>query len=146
VAKPPADPKAKPRAKPKVKPTPPRSPGRTPHMPTAVTRFQVHWGTQIGAPQEKLAELLGIDKKTLRKHYREELDSGRLNADTKLAARIYKKAMDGDTACLIFLAKTRLGWTETSRHEHSGPNGGAITINHAMTAKEAAEAYRNELG
>jgi len=51
--------------------TPP--PDRT-HYPTDAQRQLVALHTTMGTTQDVLADILGIDKKTLRKHYREELD------------------------------------------------------------------------
>ena len=54
--------------------------------------------------------------KTLRKHYRGELDHGHVKANAKVAENLYRKATgDGREAVIaaIFWLKTRAGWKET---------------------------------
>ena len=57
-----------------------------------------------------------IDPKTLRRHYRNELDVGHVKAIAKVAESLFRKAMgDGSqsvTACIFWL-KTRGGWRES---------------------------------
>ncbi len=90
--------------------------------------MQVKWGLTAGATREKLAAALGICEDTLRKYYREELEFGDIKSNTQIAGRLFKKAMEGDTAALIFWAKTRMGWIDVNKHEHSGPNGAPMQM------------------
>jgi hypothetical protein len=65
--------------------------------------------------------VVGIDAKTLRKHYREELDTGHIKATAKVAESLFRKAT-GEGAqsvtAAIFWLKTRGGWRETPQsHE-----------------------------
>src|SRR5690625_6660148 len=53
------------------------SPGAPPHEPTRVTRELVQLHAMVGTRQETIAEIIGIDPKTLRKYYRNELDQDR---------------------------------------------------------------------
>ncbi len=73
---------------------------------------------------------LGVDPKTLRKHYRDEFDTGHVKANSRIAESLYRKAMgDGPqsvTACIFWL-KTRAQWKETSVQEFAGP-APALTI------------------
>jgi hypothetical protein len=64
---------------------------RKAHQPDPVARRQVEAMAAYGVPETDVARVLGIDPKTLRKHYREELDTGS-----------------------IFWLKTRARWKETS--------------------------------
>ena len=45
-----------------------------------------------GIPEADIATVIGIDPKTLRKHYRKELDTGHIKANTKVAENLYRKA------------------------------------------------------
>ena len=68
-----------------------------------------------------VSPVVGIDAKTLRKHYREELDTGRIKATAKVAESLFRKATgDGSQSvtAAIFWLKTRGGWRETP----SGPS------------------------
>lgn len=81
-----------------------------------------------GVPQSSMAKALKIDEKTLRKHYREELDFGRDLLVAKLTKTAAQKALMGDNTMLCFLLKTRGGFHETARLEHSGRDGKPIAI------------------
>jgi hypothetical protein len=79
-----------------------------------------------GVPEEGIARVLAVDPKTLRKHYREELDHGHTKANARVAENLYRKATgDGREAVVaaIFWLKTRAGWKETNLHEvnHKAP-------------------------
>lgn len=67
--------------------------------------------------QSEIAIVLGIDEKTLRKHYRDELDRGLYKANAKVGANLYKIACGGGREAVtaaIFWLKTRAGWSEYS--------------------------------
>ena len=83
------------------------------HTPTPATRELVARSSGLGLPHESIAHLLdgGIDDKTLRKHYRQELDNGKARAHAQVAATLFERAVAGDTALLIFYAKTQLRWS-----------------------------------
>jgi len=93
---------------------------RKSHEPTADTRQTVQLHTTVGTPQEDIARVLGIDAKTLRKHYRDELDLASAKANATIGGALFNKAKQGDTAAMIFWMKTRAGWRETIHNEHSG--------------------------
>src|SRR3954466_6211147 len=63
-----------------------------------------------GVPETDVARVLGVDGKTLRKHYREELDTGGTKATAKVAEVLFRKAMTEGPRCVaaaIFWLKTR---------------------------------------
>lgn len=90
-----------------------------------------------GATNDDIAAILGMNEKTVVKHFEEELKSGRATAKNTIAERLYniaigKKAMidratgeivsvevKPNLSALIFLAKTRLGWKETAVLENN---------------------------
>ena len=77
----------------------------------------------LGVPETGIASVLGIDAKTLRKHYRVELDTGVVKANIKVAESLFRKATgDGpqSVTAAIFWLKARAHWKEVSAHEHSG--------------------------
>lgn len=61
-----------------------------------------------------MAALLDKSVDSLDRHCRRELDNGALNVNAKIGGKLFQKAMGGDTTALIFWAKTRMGWKETS--------------------------------
>lgn len=100
--------------------------GRPAHEPTEQSRRQVEAMAGYGVPAEDIGRVLGIDAKTLRKYYREELDTGRVKANSKVAEALYRKATsDGpqSVAAAIFWLKTQAGWRETTHLEHTGKDG-----------------------
>jgi hypothetical protein len=67
----------------------------------------------FGIPQLEVAGFLGIDMKTLRKHFREELDRGVVEANAKVAQSLFQMATQGkNVAAAIFWLKIRAGWRE----------------------------------
>lgn len=90
--------------------------------PTDAERQEVTTMTIGGLTQMQIAECMrdGIDVKTLRKHFREELDIAKAKAIANLGASCYKRAMAGDNASTFFYLKTQGGWKEKSEIEHSG--------------------------
>ena len=97
--------------------------GRRRHQPDAFRRRQVEAMAGYGIPEADIARVLGIDAKTLRKHYRDELDTGHVKANAKVAEFLYRKATtEGSQAvtAAIFWLKTRAGWKETAVHEMNG--------------------------
>jgi hypothetical protein len=100
--------------------------GNPQHKPTDEQRKQVQAMSGYGVPQEDIATVLDIDPKTLRLHYRRELDLGSINATAKIGETLYRQAMNGNVAAAIFWMKARAGWREKSEVEVNGKNGGAI--------------------
>jgi transcription initiation factor TFIIIB Brf1 subunit/transcription initiation factor TFIIB len=110
---------------------------RNPHEPSAQTRAEVSALKSFGVAQSDIANYIGVDDKTLRKHYREELDTAQTKADANVAKFLYNaasgKALDAGAShadCVraaMFWAKTRMKWRETD-NEAQG-NGNPITIN-----------------
>lgn len=90
------------------------------HEPTQVQRELVKLHATIGTRQDVIADIIGIDDKTLRKHYREELDQSAAQANAVIGGALFNKAKAGDTAAQIFWMKTRAGWKETNVVEHNG--------------------------
>jgi hypothetical protein len=99
---------------------------RPPHEPDAYKRRQVETLAGFGIPEHEIAGLIGIDPKTLRRHYREELSQGHTKANAKVAENLFRKATgDGRESVIaaIFWLKTRARWKEVSVHEVGGVPG-----------------------
>ena len=85
---------------------------------TVRQRHQVKSMVAFGLRQDEIATLLEITPKTLRKHFRSELDKGALEANAEVMRSLFKMATSGrNTAATIFWAKTRCGLRERARVE-----------------------------
>jgi hypothetical protein len=93
------------------------------HEPTDQLRKLVESSSGLGLPHEQIAILVGIDDKTLRKHYRQELDIGKAKANSQIAKTLYQKATAGDTTSLIWWTKAQMRWSETVKNEVTGADG-----------------------
>tara|TARA_Y100000361_G_C10950556_1_gene233534 strand:+ start:72 stop:425 length:354 start_codon:yes stop_codon:yes gene_type:complete len=101
---------------------PPKKVTKPTFKPTDEERKYVEQMSAVGIPQSNIAMILrdGIDDKTLRKHFRKELDTAATKANAKIGGTLFNKAVNGDTSAAIFWAKTRMGWKETNVTEHQG--------------------------
>ena len=102
---------------------------RPPLKVTPEARKLVESMAACGIPEVDIARVVvpgGIDPKTLRKHFREQLDTGHIRANATIAGRLYSEAMAGNITAMIFWLKTRARWHETLRHE--GAEGGPIEL------------------
>ena len=71
----------------------------------------------------------GIDEKSLRKHFRRELDTAADKTNAAVANKAYQMAIAGDPpAATFFWLKCRAGWKERREIAHSGPDGAALKI------------------
>jgi len=86
--------------------------------PTSEDRRLVRSFAACGIRQEEIARIMGIrSPKTLRKHFREELDRGAPEANYNVAQSLYKKATSGDTEAAKFWLKCRAGWKDRPAFE-----------------------------
>ncbi|OOO44396.1 RNA polymerase subunit sigma-70 [Rhizobium leguminosarum bv. viciae USDA 2370] len=88
--------------------------GRPRHNRTPVNCRVVRVLAEHGIPQFQIARVLDIDEKTLRLHYRRELDVGAARLEAALALRLYAIAGGKGAIALraaIFILKARFGWS-----------------------------------
>lgn len=97
--------------------------GKPAHEPTRATRDTVSLHALVGTPQEVIADVLGIDPKTLRKYYRKELDQAIAQANATIGGALFNKAKSGDTGAMIFWLKTRAGFRERQEIDHTSSDG-----------------------
>jgi|KBSMisStaDraftv2_1062788.scaffolds.fasta_scaffold212045_2 hypothetical protein len=98
--------------------------GRRAHRPDPAQRRQVEALAAYGIPEADISGVVGIDPKTLRKHYRDELDLGETKANAQVAGFLFSAAKNGNVTAQIFWLKTRAKWRETPLElRHSGAIG-----------------------
>jgi hypothetical protein len=104
------------------------NPMRPAHEPTETTRAQVLALSQY-LTQRDVALFLDIDQKTLRKHYRDELDKGAVRANSKVLQNLYayasgsKGSERAQITAAIFWGKTRCGLSEKVSVQNLDRNG-----------------------
>ena len=85
-------------------------------------RKKVRFWARQGVPQEVIAGMIECDPKTLRKHFRQELDRGMAEANAKVVGALYRSATRGrSVAAQIFWVKTRMRWREPEAPPDAGP-------------------------
>jgi hypothetical protein len=111
--------------------------------PTAEQKKTVEAMSAYGISEDEVARAMGdhgIDPKTLRKHFRHELDIGATKANSAVAQTAYQMATSGKCpAATMFWLKCRAGWKETNVLQHSGPNGGPIQISNDELEKRITD-------
>lgn len=81
------------------------------HKPTDKTRAEVSALYSFGHTQQEIASFLNIAIDTLVKHYQRELETARIIANSKVAQRLYNKAVTQDNLrAQIFWLKTQARW------------------------------------
>jgi|SRR5579871_1781015 len=106
-------------------------------VPTEDHRQLVHTLVAMGIREDSIARCIRnpqtgrpIDAKTLRKHFREEIDTAEVQMLGAVGKSLFRLATGSGraavTACM-FILRTRGGWREPPRAiEHSGPAGAPI--------------------
>jgi hypothetical protein len=82
------------------------------YEPTDQNRTLVKTLSGIGLPQHDICAILKIDKCTLHKYFRAEIDLGLAEANAKIAKTLFDMATGGNVGAAIFWAKARMGWRE----------------------------------
>ena len=101
--------------------------GRPSHAPTARTRRSVIDLVAAGFSQDRIAGEVGIDAKTLRLHYREELGFGEAITEARLAQNVMRltKCRNKSVAlkATIYLLQAKFGWGEYAPPSKPPPLG-----------------------
>ena len=98
-------------------------PGRPQFMKKDEDKKTVEALAIAGVTQRLIAQIVKISEPTLRKHFREELDTSKARANAVISQALFKNAKDGNVAAQIFWLKTQAGWRETNYHELTGKDG-----------------------
>ena len=84
--------------------------------PTAEDRKRVKQLAAVGTSYENIARLIGIrSPKTLRMHFREELDRGVVEANAIVAGALFNKTKS-DVGAMKFWLINRAGWHPEPRY------------------------------
>ena len=90
-------------------------------VPTKEQRGVVRSMAAYGNRQQDIARVVGLrSPKTLRRHFREELDRGAIEANSQVAQALYRLATSGKSAAAaMFWLKCRAGWRERKEFDQS---------------------------
>lgn len=80
------------------------------HVPTEQTRNQVMILVGNGVTVEIIGRMLGIDKRTVQKHYREELRIGREYGIAGATTKLWHLVQAGNIHAIKFWLANRAGW------------------------------------
>jgi len=108
-----------------------RKPGSNAYEPDDNDRKQVLVLVGMGLTHDQISKVMGLSDESLRKHFREELDTGEAKLNAKVAQNLFNIATSKQSGCVpaaIFWMKTRAGWREKDRVELTGADGGPIQI------------------
>ena len=97
--------------------------GRPEYKKTDEDAKNVEALTIAGVPQKLVSKILKISEPTLRKHYRDELDTSKAKANAVISQSLFKLAREGNVTAQIFWLKTQAGWKETNQVELTGKDG-----------------------
>lgn len=124
-----------------------KGPGRPPYQPTQKDRNSVSTMAIAGLDQDKIASVLGIAPKTLRLHFRSELDNALAQTLQGVAAGLVSRALNGDNTAAIFFLKCRGGtvWKERHQVEMTGADGTPIVLEMTRAEKKLTEMSDEEL-
>lgn len=104
--------------------------GRPAWKPSEEEIRQINLYASAGCTQEQVATLIGKSVDTICRHEaaKEAFERGKAQTIAKVGGSLVRKALSGDTASAIFYLKTQAGWKEVSRTEHTGADGGPISL------------------
>lgn len=83
----------------------------------------------VGVPHHDIALLMKFSTKTLLKHYRRELDSGKARGNATIAKRLFAMAAKGNLGACCFWLKSQAGWREVQVTQSQFLNKDGVPIN-----------------
>jgi hypothetical protein len=100
-----------------------------PFIPTDEQRRLVKAMASFGVQHDHIAVVVRCSPPTLRKRFRQELDTATIEANARVAQCLYQQATTpGNIAATIFWLKARAGWREKQQVEVTGKDGGPTVI------------------
>ena len=85
---------------------------KTAFVATDALREKARYLAGLGVPQDDIAKIIGCAAKTLRRHFRDELDRGVAEANATISGSLFGAAKGGNVTAQIFWLKTRARWRE----------------------------------
>jgi hypothetical protein len=86
--------------------------GRPPHVPTQTDRDTVAVMVAGGISQADIARARGISERTLRNHYKDEIEAGATKLNTVVMIEWIKRIKAGEFAAIKWWTQSRMGMNE----------------------------------
>ena len=105
------------------------------HVPTARQREAVEEAIGLGLSQAQVAKVMGVSLITLQRHYKDELELGKISKIAALSKTMFEIGTDKNhkaaVAAGMYLLKTQGGenFRETTRTELTGKDGKPLQVN-----------------
>ena len=103
--------------------------GRPRFAPTPEQRNMVKNLAAAGVDQIRIAAAVGIDKKTLAKRFRVELDISKTQVTAIAQSKLFAAIQSGEAWAVCFWLKCRERWQEVQRIQHTGADDAPIEVN-----------------
>lgn len=75
---------------------------------------------QVGLSRGQIALATGVSVGLIGKYYGADFEAGASEVRRQLASKAVEEALGGNTALLLHLVKTKLGWVDSQVVEHTG--------------------------
>ena len=98
---------------------------------------------RVGLSKTAVAILCGLTRNELYKHYLDDYERGQSNMEHIVAAAAMEQVMAGNPQMIMFVAKTKLGWSEHNVIEHTGTVNAVVSAR-PLTKDEFAAKYLSE--
>jgi hypothetical protein len=115
------------------------------YEPTKEDRDFVERMAMAGSTTLKIAECLNIHDDTLRKHFRYELVTGRERLKANAIRVLMDSLTDGSLDAAKFVLVKVAGWSETQKHEISGPDGSPVQVQQTIDPSKLSSAALAEI-
>jgi hypothetical protein len=90
---------------------------------------------------ESISVITAIPQITLERHFKWELQHGKLMIDAKILSGIVTQAVEGDKTMSIFWAKARAGWRDVGK-DSEAPGASAVFAININNGPETNESHR----
>lgn len=110
------------------------------HVKDEQLGLQIRDMAKLGLGKQSTALAARVTPYILEKYYLDEFLEGQADMQRGLAAKAVSEAMDGNTAILLHLLKTKLGWSEHQTLEISGEIRNVVSSK-PLTKEEFIQRY-----
>ena len=106
--------------------------GRPSFRPSETDRRFVSRMSAVGMSQDEISAIIGIDRNTLVKHFRDDIDGGRLQANAVVSGALFRHATGPTTGAAVRAAeiwlRARAGWVYAETDEEKKRKGEGQTF------------------